>query len=64
MTRGVIEKAGMGDLYIHRTGHGIRLEVHENPYIVAGNDLPLEPGMTFSQVQGPPGPVCRRVSGG
>ncbi len=48
VTRGVIDRAGMGDLFIHRTGHGIGLEVHEDPYIVAGNDLPLEPGMTFS----------------
>jgi Xaa-Pro aminopeptidase len=40
--------AGLGDLFIHRTGHGIGLETHEEPYIVAGNALPLEEGMTFS----------------
>ena len=40
--------AGYGDAFIHRTGHGIGLEVHEEPYIVAGNDLVLEEGMTFS----------------
>ena len=34
--------------FIHRTGHGIGLETHEEPYIVAGNDPPLEPGMAFS----------------
>ena len=34
--------------FIHRTGHGIGLDVHEEPYIVEGNDLPLEVGMTFS----------------
>jgi Xaa-Pro aminopeptidase len=33
---------------VHRTGHGIGLEVHEEPYIVDGNDLLLEPGMAFS----------------
>ncbi len=40
--------AGYGDAFIHRTGHGIGLDVHEEPYIVAGNDLVLEEGMTFS----------------
>ena len=34
--------------FVHRTGHGIGLSVHEEPYIVAGNDLPLQPGMAFS----------------
>ena len=43
-----ITDAGFGAQFIHRTGHGIGLEVHEEPYIVAGNDLLLEPGMTFS----------------
>jgi Xaa-Pro aminopeptidase len=33
---------------VHRTGHGIGLSVHEEPYIVAGNDLPLTEGMAFS----------------
>ncbi|HSM44516.1 MAG TPA: M24 family metallopeptidase, partial [Acidimicrobiia bacterium] len=46
--RRVIEDAGYGEFFIHRTGHGIGLEVHEHPYMVEGNDLPLEPGMTFS----------------
>ncbi|MGH3933081.1 MAG: M24 family metallopeptidase [Pseudonocardiaceae bacterium] len=46
--RGPITEAGFGDQFIHRTGHGIGLDVHEEPYIVAGNDLVLEPGMTFS----------------
>lgn len=46
--RDLLSDAGYGDAFIHRTGHGIGLEVHEHPYIVAGNDLPLEPGMTFS----------------
>ncbi|WP_116715762.1 M24 family metallopeptidase [Euzebya tangerina] len=43
-----IEAAGYGAAFIHRTGHGIGLDVHEEPYITAGNDLILEPGMTFS----------------
>ncbi len=46
--RDVIEAAGYGELFVHRTGHGIGLETHEDPYIVTGNDLPLEPGMAFS----------------
>ena len=43
-----IAAAGFGDLFVHRTGHGIGLETHEHPYIVAGNARPLEPGMAFS----------------
>jgi Xaa-Pro aminopeptidase len=43
-----ISDAGLGERFIHRTGHGIGLEVHEQPYIVAGNDLVLETGMAFS----------------
>ena len=43
-----IRDAGLGDRFIHRTGHGIGLEVHEQPYIVAGNDLVLDQGMAFS----------------
>jgi Xaa-Pro aminopeptidase len=46
--RDVITEAGFGDKFIHRTGHGIGLDVHEEPYIVGGNALPLEPGMAFS----------------
>jgi Xaa-Pro aminopeptidase len=43
-----ITEAGFGQQFIHRTGHGIGLDVHEQPYIVAGNDLVLELGMAFS----------------
>lgn len=43
-----IEAAGYGERFIHRTGHGIGIEEHEEPYIVAGNDLELRPGMAFS----------------
>ncbi|HEX6261503.1 MAG TPA: Xaa-Pro peptidase family protein [Actinomycetota bacterium] len=46
--RQVIERAGYGDRFIHRTGHGIGLEAHEDPYIVTGNREELRPGMCFS----------------
>jgi Xaa-Pro aminopeptidase len=46
--RTVIAEAGYGDQFIHRTGHGIGMQGHEDPYIVAGNQLTLEPGMAFS----------------
>lgn len=46
--RAVIEAAGYGEHFIHRTGHGIGLEVHEHPYIVQGNETPVEAGMAFS----------------
>jgi Xaa-Pro aminopeptidase len=46
--RQIIADAGFGDLFIHRTGHGIGQETHEEPYIVEGNDLVLEEGMAFS----------------
>jgi Xaa-Pro aminopeptidase len=46
--RRVIQTAGHGPHFLHRTGHGIGLEVHEDPYIVAGNREPLAPGMAFS----------------
>lgn len=48
VTREVIANAGYGNEFVHRTGHGIGLDGHEEPYIVAGNSLPLEPGMAFS----------------
>ncbi len=46
--RDMIEAAGYGEYFVHRTGHGIGLETHEDPYIVVGNELVLEPGMAFS----------------
>jgi Xaa-Pro aminopeptidase len=46
--REVIARAGYGHAFVHRTGHGIGLEEHEDPYIVEGNDLALEAGMSFS----------------
>jgi Xaa-Pro aminopeptidase len=46
--RKVIADAGMGEFFIHRTGHGIGVEAHEHPNMVAGNLLPLEVGHAFS----------------
>jgi Xaa-Pro aminopeptidase len=46
--RAVLVDAGLGELFIHRTGHGIGLETHEDPYIVSGNTLVLDDGMAFS----------------
>lgn len=46
--RAVIERAGYGKYFIHRTGHGIGLDYHEEPYIVEGNERPLRRGMAFS----------------
>jgi Xaa-Pro aminopeptidase len=48
VAREVITDAGYGAAFLHRTGHGIGLDGHEDPYLVAGNELPLEPGMAFS----------------
>ena len=46
--RDVLAEAGLAEFFVHRTGHGIGLSVHEEPYIIAGNDLPLAAGMAFS----------------
>jgi Xaa-Pro dipeptidase len=46
--REVIEQAGYGKYFLHRTGHGLGLEGHEEPYIRAGNLMALKPGMTFT----------------
>jgi Xaa-Pro aminopeptidase len=48
VARGVIEEAGLGDRFVHRTGHGIGIEEHEDPYLVAGNTTLLRPGHAFS----------------
>jgi Xaa-Pro dipeptidase len=53
--RGVIEEAGYGPEYTyftHRVGHGIGMDGHEWPYLVKGNTLQLQPGMTFSDEPG------------
>lgn len=46
--RQVLADAGLGDAFLHRTGHGIGVSVHEEPYIAPGNDLVLREGMAFS----------------
>ena len=46
--RSVIADAGFGEYFVHRVGHGIGTEAHEDPYMVAGNAMPLEPGHAFS----------------
>jgi Xaa-Pro aminopeptidase len=57
-----ITSAGYGAAFFHRTGHGIGLETHEDPYIVAGNKEVLEPGMAFSVEPGIyPGPHGARI---
>lgn len=48
VARDAITEAGFGEFFIHRTGHGIGMETHEEPYIIAGNDELLVPGMAFS----------------
>ena len=48
VARRIITDGGYGEFFIHRTGHGIGLEAHEDPYLVAGNDTKLEVGHVFS----------------
>jgi Xaa-Pro aminopeptidase len=48
VARGIITAAGYGEFFMHRTGHGIGMEEHEDPYMVEGNGLPLEAGHAFS----------------
>ncbi len=47
-SRKVIADAGWGEYFIHRTGHGIGMEAHEDPYMVEGNELPIAAGHAFS----------------
>jgi Xaa-Pro aminopeptidase len=48
VARRIITEGGYGDYFIHRTGHGIGIEEHEDPYVVAGNCTALVPGHAFS----------------
>lgn len=48
VARDVLAAEGLAEVFVHRTGHGIGLSVHEEPYIIAGNEITLEPGMAFS----------------
>jgi Xaa-Pro aminopeptidase len=50
--RRVIVKAGYGEYFTHRLGHGLGIDVHEPPYMVARNPMVLEPGMTFTSEPG------------
>ncbi len=57
-----IAAAGYGEYFVHRTGHGIGLETHEDPYIVSGNSEILQPGNAFSIEPGIyPGPHGARI---
>jgi Xaa-Pro aminopeptidase len=60
--RDPISAAGYGEFFVHRTGHGIGLETHEDPYIVVGNADELQPGHAFSVEPGIyPGPSGARI---
>jgi len=60
--RAPIAAAGYGEYFVHRTGHGIGLETHEDPYIVSGNTEVLQPGYAFSVEPGIyPGPHGARI---
>ena len=48
IARDIITDAGYGEAFLHRTGHGIGMETHEEPYIVASNPAPLVAGNAFS----------------
>ena len=48
LTRSVIADAGYGEYFVHRTGHGIGMEEHEDPYMVAGNTVPIAAGHAYS----------------
>ena len=46
--RSVIEKTGYGKYFTHRTGHGLGMDAHEEPYMFAGNEQILIPGMVYT----------------
>jgi Xaa-Pro aminopeptidase len=48
VTRAIIDEAGYGEYFVHRTGHGIGMEEHEDPYMVSGNTTPIAPGHAYS----------------
>ena len=50
--RNLITDAGYGEYFVHRVGHGLGLEVHEEPYLVEGNTMPMQEGMVFSDEPG------------
>jgi Xaa-Pro aminopeptidase len=52
VARDLITKEGDGEAFLHRVGHGLGMDVHEDPYLVGGNTTPLAPGMVFSDEPG------------
>lgn len=48
VTRAIIDEAGYGEYFVHRTGHGIGMEEHEDPYMVSGNTTPIAAGHAYS----------------
>ncbi|OQX50440.1 MAG: X-Pro aminopeptidase [Epsilonproteobacteria bacterium 4484_20] len=48
LTRDIIEKAGFGEYYVHSTGHGVGLDIHEMPYISSRSDTVIEDGMVYT----------------
>ena len=48
VTRAIIDDAGYGEYFVHRTGHGIGMEEHEDPYMVSGNATPIAAGHAYS----------------
>lgn len=50
--RNLITEAGYGEYFVHRVGHGLGLEIHEEPFLVEGNTMPLQEGMVFSDEPG------------
>lgn len=48
VTRAIIAEAGYGEYFVHRTGHGIGMEEHEDPYMVSGNTTAIAPGHAYS----------------
>jgi len=48
LTRDIIEKGGMGEYYVHSTGHGVGLDIHEMPYISTKSDTIVEDGMVYT----------------
>ncbi|MEZ4499868.1 MAG: M24 family metallopeptidase [Thermomicrobiales bacterium] len=66
--RQLITAEGYGENFIHRVGHGLGMDVHEEPYLVSGNKTPLEVGMVFSDepgiyIEGEFGVQHRRLGG-
>jgi len=52
VARSIITNEGYGQYFTHRTGHGLGLDVHEEPYIRSGSDIVLKEGMVFTVESG------------